>query len=134
MARRLPEASCWQHTHSEAKHVMQVPFSVFVQAVRSNEVLAVAIDDRYTLPCVQQKGCGMCWRLTYIAQAIREEPGNSSWRQTQPLQTCDALRPQDPTRISWMMVWLKPQFKGAGSIGAQWHVSHKSPSQLQHTL
>ena len=28
---------------------MQVPFSVFVQAVRSNEVLAVAIDDRYTL-------------------------------------------------------------------------------------
>ena len=26
---------------------MQVPFSVFVQAVRSNDVLAVAIDDRY---------------------------------------------------------------------------------------
>ena len=27
---------------------MQVPFSVFVQAVRSNDVLAVAIDDRYS--------------------------------------------------------------------------------------
>ncbi len=34
----------------------QVSFSVFVQAVRSNDVLAVAIDDRYTCSCA----CSPC--------------------------------------------------------------------------
>ena len=46
MAHRPFGACYWQHIESEAKRVLQVPFSVFVQAVRSNEVLAVAIDDR----------------------------------------------------------------------------------------
>ena len=35
------------------------------------------------------------------------------------MQTCDALRPQGPTLISWMMVWQKLLLEGAGRISAQ---------------
>ncbi len=57
----------------------------------------------------------MCWRLSFAAQFMHRE----SDIRAHPLQTCDALRPQGPTLISWMIVWQKLLLEGAGRISAQ---------------
>ena len=72
----------------------------------------------------------MCWRLSFAAQAMRRE----SDIRAHPLQTCDALRPQDPTLISWMGreddgVAEAPARRGREDQCAV-HVLHRLPSRL----